>query len=60
MEDRQRAVAGAAGREVASLRDLTHDEAIRVLNRLGETESRGDRSASLWESRDEPTWIDRL
>lgn len=60
MEDRQCAVAGAAGRDVASLRDLTHDEAIRVLNRLGATEPRGDRSASLWESRDEPTWIDRL
>lgn len=60
MEDRQRAVAGAAGRDVASLRDLTHDEAIGVLNRLGETESRGERSASLWESRDEDTWIDRL
>ena len=60
MEERQRAVAGAAGREVASLRDLTHDEAILVLNRLGETESLRDRSTSLWESRDEPTWIDRL
>jgi len=60
MEDRQRAVSGAAGRDVASLRDLTRDEAIHVLNRLGEAESRGDRSASLWESRDEDTWIDRL
>lgn len=60
IEDRQRAVEGAAGREVATLRDLTHDEAIRVLNRLGEAGSTRDRSASLWDSRDEDTWIDRL
>lgn len=60
MEDRQSAVAGVADRDIASLRDLTHDEAIRVLNRLGQTEARSERSASLWESRDEDTWIDRL
>lgn len=60
MDDRQQAVEGAAGRAVPTLRDLTCDEAIRVLNRLGESGQRGGRSASLWESRDEDTWIDRL
>ena len=60
MDDRQQAVEGAAGRAVPTLRDLTHDEAIRVLNRLGESGQRGGRSASLWESRDEDTWIDRM
>lgn len=60
MEDRQLAVEGATGRAVRTLRDLTHDEAIRVLNRLGEAPRGADRSTSLWESRDEDTWIDRL
>lgn len=60
MDDRQQAVEAAAGRPVASLRDLTHDEAIRVLNRLGESGQGGARSTSLWESRDEATWIDRM
>lgn len=60
MADRQQAVEGAAGRSLRSLRDLTHDEAIRVLNRLGESGQPGDQSVSLWESRDEDTWIDRL
>ena len=60
MEDRKRAVEGAAGRTVRTLRDLTHDEAIRVLNRLGEASRDAHRSTSLWESRDEETWIDRL
>jgi hypothetical protein len=60
MADRQQAVERAAGRSLRSLRDLTHDEAIRVLKRLGEAGQRGDQSASLWGSRDEDTWIDRL
>ncbi|RNM12127.1 hypothetical protein EFL26_20160 [Nocardioides pocheonensis] len=60
MDDRQQAVEGAAGRALANLRDLTHDEAIVVLNRLGGSGPAGNRSASLWESRDEDTWIDRL
>lgn len=60
MEDRQQAVEGAAGRAVPNLRDLTHDEAIVVLNSLGQSGPAGNRSASLWESRDEDTWIDRL
>lgn len=60
MEDRQQAVEDAAGRAVSNLRDLTHDEAIRVLNRLGQSDSTAAGKTSLWESRDEDTWIDRL
>lgn len=60
MEDRQQAVEVAAGRAVTNLRDLTHDEAIHVLNRLGQAGAAGGRKTSLWESRDEDTWIDRL
>lgn len=60
MADRQQEVERAAGRSVRSLRDLTHDEAIRVLNSLGASGQRSDRPVSLWESRDEDTWIDRM
>lgn len=60
MEDRQQAVEDAAGRAVSNLRELTHDEAILVLNRLGQSDSTPARKTSLWESRDEDTWIDRL
>lgn len=60
MDERKRVIGEAAGREVATLRDLTHDEAMRVLTRLGDTAPSGDRSRSLWDSRDEDTWIDRL
>ncbi|HEY0890173.1 MAG TPA: hypothetical protein VGE38_11230 [Nocardioides sp.] len=59
MSDRQAAVVQAAGREVESLRALTHDEAIRVLARLGEI-GRTRAARSLWEQREDDTWIDRL
>lgn len=60
MDERQKAVQVAAGRPLASLRDLTHDEAIALLTRLGPSVRAGDRSESLWDSRDEDTWIDKL
>lgn len=60
MDERQQAVEVAAGRPLESLRDLTHDEAIALLARLGPSTRSDDRSASLWESRDEDTWIDKL
>lgn len=60
MAERQQAVQTAAGRAVSSLRQLTHDEAIAVLARLGRSRLPRERSASLWESRDKDTWIDRL
>ncbi|KRA37890.1 MULTISPECIES: hypothetical protein [unclassified Nocardioides] len=60
MDERQKAVVEAAGRPLASLRDLTHDEAIALLSRLGPSTRTGDHSASSWDSREEDTWIDRL
>lgn len=60
MDERQQAVEVAAGRPLASLRDLTHDEAFKLLERLGPSTRASDRSESSWDSRDEDTWIDRL
>lgn len=45
MDSRQQAVEVAVGRTVPNLRALTHDEAIRVLKRLGETGYAGEDSA---------------
>lgn len=57
--DRQRAVKQYAGRPVASLRELTSEEAIKILAKLGEQRSAAG-TGSLWDQRDEDTWIDRL
>lgn len=59
MAERQQAIETAAGRAVESLRALTHDEALSVLNRLGPVPSKQTASSS-WDDRDEDTWIDRL
>lgn len=60
MTDRQQAIESAAGRAVESLRALTHEEALRVLSRLGQQPSGGRSSGSQWDNREEDTWIDRL
>ncbi len=62
MSERQALVVEAAGRPLASLRDLTSEEANAVLVWFGRTPPAqgSDRSASLWEPRDGDTWIDRL
>lgn len=60
MAERQQAVEAAAGRAVESLRGLTHEEALRVLSRLGQAPASKPRAASAWDERDEDTWIDRL
>jgi hypothetical protein len=60
MSERQQAIEGAAGHPVESLRALTHEEAIMVLNRLGDKGAGRGRTISLWDDRDEDTWIDRL
>lgn len=60
MADRKRAIEQAAGREVSSLRALTHDDAIGVFARLGKSPAVGKPSTSLWDDREEDTWIDRL
>lgn len=59
MKDRQEAIESAAGRTVASLRALTHEEGLQVLSRLGQPAAGGAKS-SAWDERDEDTWIDRL
>lgn len=60
--DRKAAVEQHAGRPLTSLRDLTADEAMRVLSALGAASgaARGAPTASAWDDRDEDTWIDRL
>ncbi|MBM7517562.1 hypothetical protein [Nocardioides nitrophenolicus] len=60
MTERQRAVEAAAGRRVDSLRALSHDEALRVLSRLGQQGSPGSDEKSAWDDRDGDTWIDKL
>lgn len=60
MADRQQAIEEVALRPVESLRALTHEEALRVLNRLGQAPAAKTKSGSAWDQRDEHTWIDRL
>ena len=61
MADRRLAIETAAGRSVESLRALTHEEALRVLSRLGPTPTpKSGGLGSAWDQRDEDTWIDRL
>lgn len=60
MPERQRAIEAAAERPVDSLRTLTHEEALRVLSRLGPAPASPTRTGSAWDERDEDTWIDRL
>lgn len=59
MAARQAAIEQAAGRSLASLRELTFDEANAVLVRLAEDAPRRD-GTSLWDQREDDTWIDRL
>ncbi|MFD1861254.1 hypothetical protein EHW97_05125 [Aeromicrobium camelliae] len=60
MDERQQAIQAAAGRPVTSLRALSHDEAMTVLTRLGQTRTPNRSATSQWDDRDEDTWIDRL
>ena len=60
MADRQQAIETAAGRPVESLRALTQEEALSVLNRLGQAPAKKPAGTSAWDDRDEDTWIDRL
>lgn len=45
--------------DVSSLRDLTQEESLAILSRLGSS-APATKSASLWDRRDEDTWIDRI
>ena len=60
MSDRRQQIEDLAGRPVASLRELTADEAMTVLAALGRTPPAARPSGSSWDDRDEDTWIDRL
>lgn len=59
MTDRQQTIEQYAGRPVASLRELTSEEAINILAKLAEQRPAAG-TGSLWDQRDEDTWIDRL
>lgn len=61
MDERQALIEDVVGRPVGSLRSMTHDEAMLAISKLGSSASASPvGSASLWDSRDEDTWIDRL
>lgn len=60
MVDRQQLIDHLAGRPVASLRGLTAAEALRILSTLGKDDAPRTQASSLWDSREEDTWIDRL
>lgn len=60
MADRRKAIEDYAGRPVASLRELTGAEALRVLARIGDERPTERSDGSAWDQRDEDTWIDRI
>ncbi|GAA1089929.1 hypothetical protein GCM10009668_00460 [Nocardioides dubius] len=60
MVERQTAIEAAGGRKVPSLRSLTQEEALAILNQFGQEPQRRSSSGSAWDDRDEDTWIDPL
>lgn len=60
MAERRAAIESAAGRDVSSLRALTQEEALRILSRFGQEPPKRSSSGSVWDDREEDTWIDRL
>ena len=56
---RQSLIEQHVGRPLTSLRDLTSEEALRVISALGPTTSQPT-AASAWDEREDDTWIDRL
>lgn len=59
MAERQLLIEQLAGRHVDSLRALEEAEALLLLSKLGSAAPTTS-SESLWDSRSEDTWIDRL
>lgn len=59
MAERQTLIEQLAGHPVSALRDLTHDDAMALLTKLGSNAPKAG-SGSVWESREGDTWIDRL
>ena len=60
MAERQSAIESAAGREVPSLRALTQEEALRILNQFAQEPPKRSSAGSAWDDREKDTWIDRL
>ncbi|MFT4010663.1 MAG: hypothetical protein QM655_11555 [Nocardioidaceae bacterium] len=60
MEERKALIETEVGRPVASLRALTHEEALRLLSKMGQQGPVKPRVSSSWDEREEDTWIDRL
>jgi hypothetical protein len=58
--ERQQGIGDYAGRPVASLRELSGAEVLRILSKLGEQPSAGETTGSAWNQWNEDTWIDRL
>lgn len=48
-----------AGRPLGSLRDLTSEEALQVIDALGRSTPQAQ-TGSSWDEREDDTWIDRL
>lgn len=60
-KDRQAFVESVVLAPTASLRDLSALQARRVIDRLKDAQtSKSLSTGSLWDDRDEETWIDRL
>ena len=60
MTERRLAVEKVVGRQVESLRQLSSEEALSALSKLGGSSSASRASTSAWDNREEDTWIDRL
>lgn len=60
MTERRSAVERAVGRQVESLRQLSSEEALGALSKLGGSSSAARTTTSAWDDREEDTWIDRL
>ncbi|MBE7325175.1 hypothetical protein IEQ44_10960 [Nocardioides sp. Y6] len=57
--ERQSLIEQHAGRPLTALRDLTSEEALRVITALGASSPQKD-AGSLWDEREDDIWIDRL
>lgn len=60
MAERRSAVEKAVGRQVESLRQLSSEEALSALSKLGGSSSASRPTTSAWDDREVDTWIDRL
>lgn len=59
MEERRQAIVNFAGRQVASLRELSFAEARRILDTMAMQRPKST-GGSAWDDRDGETWIDKL